>query len=103
MYNEKNDNHTLDLHNFKATSWVVFESELFQIIDSFIYSKIKTKKATKLKIIVGKGIRSTKLINNKNPLRFYTEKYLQMSGLSWADASEVDGGMGVIIVWVNKT
>ncbi len=41
-------------------------------------------------------------MDNKNPLRFFTEKYLRMSGLSWIDATDVDGGTGVIIVWVNK-
>lgn len=51
----------------------------------------------KFHIIVGKGHNSRRHIQGKNPLRFYTEEYLQILGLRFYQAPEWQGGSGVII------
>lgn len=91
---------TLDLHNFQASGWQFFETELFYKLDSFIFERIKSGQALKLEIIVGKGLSSKKWIEGKNPLRFYTEKYLNQANLEWNNGTYLNGGDGVILVYL---
>lgn len=90
---------TLDLHNFQASDWQFFESELFQKLDEFIYQHSRSK-INKVAIVVGKGLSSRRLIEGKNPLRYYTEQYLNQTALEWTNADHFSGGSGVIWVWL---
>lgn len=56
------------------------ELELDRFLTPFLTSKSSNRKIT---IVVGRGLNSTRLIEGKNPLRFYTEQYLQKLGMNW--------------------
>ncbi len=83
---------TVDLHGTDRT----FE-EVSLIIDRFLVSQriinfnhIKTFKKIKLGIIVGKGNGSKRLINGKNPLRYWTETYLKNTDHIFSPSVEID-------------
>ncbi len=91
----------LDLHSlwFESASFVQEEVELE--LDRFISPFLRVKPGRnpiKITIIVGKGIHSHHYIEGKNPLRYYTEIYLQEVGLSWRNADNFHGGRGAIVV-----
>jgi DNA-nicking Smr family endonuclease len=89
-------NQILNLHNlyFEGESWV--EEELEEVLDAFVSPFLLEK--TELLIITGKGIHSKHFIEGKNPLRYYTEKYLDQVGLQWQYEDEKHGGVGAILV-----
>jgi hypothetical protein len=88
-------NHILNLHEmyFEGSSFV--QDELEEVLDDFITPYLL--KPTRLLIIAGKGIHSKHFIEGKNPLRYYTEKYLEKLGVPWEYADEYHGGYGAII------
>ncbi len=94
------DARILDLHNFRASGWQFFENELFQKIDNFVYHSQQSGQK-KVEIVVGRGINSKNQIEGKNPLRFYTEKYLQQAGLTWQAGVELNRNSGTIVVWLD--
>ena len=51
-------------------------------------------------IITGKGIHSKHFIEGKNPLRYYTENYLDKIGFAWKYADAKHGSYGAILVQV---
>ncbi len=70
------------------------------ILDAFVTPHLVRNKGQKLYLIVGKGTNSRKFINGKNPLRFYTESYLEKLNLRFQNGGCGEGQEGVILVWV---
>jgi hypothetical protein len=87
----------LDLHNFKPIDYGLLEIELEFKLDSFLRPLLNLK-SCKIEIVVGKGLNSKRFINGKNPLRFYTEKYLQKLNLDYKEGGYFEGQDGVLIV-----
>lgn len=90
---------TVDLHGTDRT----FE-EVSLIIDRFLVSQriinlnyLKTFKKIKLGIIVGKGNGSKRLIDGKNPLRYWAETYLKNTDHIFSPSVEIDQ-TGMIIL-----
>lgn len=89
----------LDLHKYRPTDPHFIQSEIESQIDRFMQPYLRhTKKYSQIRIVVGKGHNSKRLINGKNPLRYYTEKYLEQLGFNYRSAGYFDGQEGVIIV-----
>ena len=88
---------TLNLrsYNFEDPSNIPQEVEL--ILDSFIAPFLQ-RRSVRLIIIVGKGIGSRRTIGGKNPLRYYTERYLNALQLPYRQGAYHEGQEGVIIV-----
>ncbi len=93
-------NQILNLHQtyFDGESFV--EEELEEVLDSFIAPFLITHDEEELLIITGKGIHSKHFIDGKNPLRYYTEKYLDSVGIPWQYEDEKHGGYGAILAKV---
>jgi hypothetical protein len=91
---------TLDLHHVKPTKGETVEEAVIRILDRFMV-RFLTKKTVDISIIVGKGLGSKKLIQGKNPLRYYTEQYLIRVGCTWTNGNIYSEGQeGVIrIKW----
>jgi hypothetical protein len=70
------------------------------ILDAFITPYLLKNKNQKLRLIVGKGLNSKQYIAGKNPLRYYTENYLDKLNLNYQNGGYEDGQEGVILVWV---
>lgn len=90
---------TVDLHGPMRT----FE-EVSLIIDRFLVNQriinlnhLKNGKKIKLGIIVGKGNGSKRLINGKNPLRYWAETYLKSTDHIFSQSQETDQ-TGMIIL-----
>ena len=96
---------TIDLHNLNGVGQTVDEHDVWNAIENFL-GKMRQKHAQKLKkgfkiklgIVVGKGVRSKNKINGKNPLRFYTEQYLNHCSFEWRNGRFGEGEDGVIVV-----
>jgi hypothetical protein len=95
----KNGNTTkvLDLHYFRASDYSSMERELEHKLDNFIHPFLNLNNC-RFEIIVGKGHNSKNLIQGKNPLRYYTESYLNKMGLSYRDGGYFEGQEGVLVV-----
>jgi DNA-nicking Smr family endonuclease len=93
-------NLVLNLHQlyFEGESFV--EEEIEEIVDNFMSPYLMSQGGEELRIITGKGIHSKHFINGKNPLRYYTEKYLDKIGFAWKYADERHGGCGAIVIQV---
>lgn len=93
-------NNILNLHNlyFEGESFV--EEELEEVLDNFISPYLINSEHCELLIISGKGIHSRHFIEGKNPLRYYTERYLAKIGVSWNYEDEKHGGIGAIVAMV---
>lgn len=76
------------------------EEVVWRRLDTFIYPYLILKKADyiDLRIIVGKGLSSRNSIEGKNPVRYYTEKYLEQLQIEWRDGGYFEGQEGVIVV-----
>lgn len=66
-------------------------------LDNFLRPYLH-RNQVRLRIVVGKGTRSQVLIAGKNPLRHYTELYLQKMNLPFREGREWEGQAGVLIV-----
>lgn len=88
-------NNVLDLHHLKFRSSLGIQGEVEGVVDSFLH-KMSRGNYKHVEIIVGKGINSKRLIEGKNPLRYYVETYLQKAGYGWRNGGW--GEEGVIIV-----
>jgi hypothetical protein len=88
-------NNILNLHEIYFQGGSFIQEELEEVLDDFVAPFLL--KPTKLLIITGKGIHSKHFINGKNPLRYYTEKYLEKVGVSWQYADEHHGSYGAIV------
>ena len=102
LFNDFVENNVLNLRGQRFDPGFDLQNQVELILDKFI-SKflVSNRQNLQIKIIVGKGLSSKKLIKGKNPLRFYTETYLNNMGLSYSSAPEFDGGSGVILVEVS--
>ena len=95
----------VDLHNLNGAGQTVDEHDVWNAIEEFL-NKMRQKHAQILKkgfvikvgIVVGKGVRSKNKINGKNPLRFYTEQYLDHCEYGWRNGRVGEGEDGVIVV-----
>jgi hypothetical protein len=99
----RDNNYVLDLHRlwFESESFVQEEVELE--LDRFVTPFLRVKpgrSSIRLTIVVGKGIHSHHFIEGKNPLRYYTEIYLQEVGLAWKNADNFHGGQGAIVITI---
>ena len=92
----KNINNILDLHTlyFEGESFV--QPELEEVLDNFLSPHLMDTNHTELIVITGKGIHSKHFIHGKNPLKYYTEIYLDKLGLDWNYEDERHGGLGAI-------
>jgi hypothetical protein len=90
-------NQTLNLRGIDFQNDPNIQNSIEVILDGFLVSFLN-KKNLNLSIIVGKGVNSKNLIKGKNILRFYTENYLNILGLSWRNGNYFEGQEGVIIV-----
>lgn len=80
----QNSHHILNLRSAKFKDLSDLQNEVELILDKFLRSFLLSNKAkTNLCIIVGRGLNSTTFIKGKNPLRFYTENYLDKVGIVW--------------------
>jgi Smr domain len=88
----------LNLHElyFEGESFV--QEELEEILDGFVSPFLMDKSNPRLLIITGKGIHSRHFINSKNPLRYYTEIYLDKIQVPWRHTDTEHGGVGAIVV-----
>lgn len=94
----KNDGSILDLHNLGFGSFLEVEEVVFGELDRFLYPFLSGKKSGQVRIIVGRGLNSKRRIEGRNPMRYYTEKYLKNVGLTWRDGGYFDGQDGVLII-----
>jgi hypothetical protein len=76
------------------------EEIVWQRLDKFIYPYLITKRTDyiDLRIIVGKGLGSRNSIDGKNPIRYYTERYLDQIQVNWRNGDYYEGQEGVIVV-----
>ena len=91
---------TLDLHQLYFESEIFVQEELEQVLDSFVTPFLVDQTTQTVLIVTGKGIHSRHFINGKNPLRYYTEQYLNNVKLSWQYQAQAHGGKGAILVEV---
>lgn len=82
-------------HQFHNRSHL--QQEVEHIIDNFV-GRFLHQRNIMLRIIVGKGVNSKNFINGKNPLRYYTEQYLNSLNVPWRNGQHWEGQEGVIIV-----
>jgi hypothetical protein len=92
----------LDLHNFRS-EYHFFEKELEERIDKFLTPFLNQsyngRTNFRVKIIVGRGLNSTHFIEKKNPIKFFTEKYLDRLRLDWKyEGLDGFGNDGVILI-----
>ncbi len=95
---------TIDLHHLNGHGKVVSENDVWLALDRFIV-KTKLEKSrqiqsgihVKICIIVGKGLQSKNLIQGKNPLRYYTENYLNLCGYAHRNGGYFTGQDGAIV------
>jgi hypothetical protein len=95
--NRRKDNSILDLHELNFFPKETPKEAVNRELDRF-FTKWLMVKSVNLTIIVGKGLGSKKLINGKNPLRFYTEEYLNLLQIEWRNEKDWFGQEGVIKV-----
>ena len=76
------------------------EKIVWQRLDKFIYPYLISKRIDymNLRIIVVKGLGSRNLIDEKNPIRYYTERYLDELGVTWRNGDYFEGQEGVIVI-----
>ncbi len=93
-------NNILNLHQmyFEGESFV--QEDLEEVLDFFVTPFLLDPTPDELLIITGKGIHSKHFINGKNPLRYYTELYLNEVGIDWQYEDEKHGGIGAIVARV---
>jgi hypothetical protein len=92
----KNSNKkVLDLHSLKRIPGESVEQAVYRYVDKFM-TPFLNQKTIDVSIVVGKGIRSSRFINGKNPLRYYVETYLTKIGCSWTCGDFMSGQEGVI-------
>lgn len=93
-------NQILNLHQlyFEGESFV--EEEVEEVVDNFVSPYLLSQNREELMIITGKGIHSKHFIEGKNPLRYYTENYLDKIGFTWKYADAKHGSYGAILVQV---
>ena len=88
----------LNLRNLDFTDSFDIENKIHRHIDSFLY-KFLENGGVSVKLIVGKGSSSSKFIDKKHPVRYYTEKYLNNLNLPWRNGTYLEQGQdGVIVV-----
>jgi hypothetical protein len=93
----RNNQSVLDLHHLEPNLGESVEEAVARVMDNFM-SRYLLQKTVDISIIVGKGLRSTRFINGKNPLRHYVENYLTRVGCSWTNGDWTTGQEGVIRV-----
>jgi hypothetical protein len=78
----------LNLRGIRFNDLSDLQNEVELILDKFLRPYLKSNNHNKrLTIVVGRGLNSSTFIDNKNPLRFYTENYLNMLGMEWKNNS----------------
>lgn len=87
----------LNLRNTQFQNSNHIQQEVEHLVDSFVRPFLQQRNMA-LRIIVGKGVNSKRFINGKNPLRYYTENYLNILGLNWRNGQQWEGQEGVVIV-----
>ena len=85
------------MHCIKIHVGDTVQDSVFKILDRFMTRHLLCKTAD-LTIIVGKGLGSRSVIEGKNPLRYYTEKYLEKVGCAWTNGDFWNGQDGCIRV-----
>lgn len=95
-----NQTKTLNLRSIRFDLGSDLGFQVEAIIDAFITPHLIQNKGQKLCLIVGKGTNSKQFINGKNPLRYYTESYLQKLNLKFENGGYGEGQEGVILVWI---
>lgn len=100
MARQQSHSPLLNLHELHFEAEFVVQEEVEELVDNFVTPYLTRKSANPLtlKIIVGKGLHSHHFIDGKNPLRYYTEEYLNATNLNFRNAPEHEGGRGVILV-----
>lgn len=88
----------LNLHDIYFDGEEFVQEELEEILDGFVTPFLLDTVSQKLLIITGKGIHSKHFINSKNPLRYYTEIYLDKIQVNWHHTDSEHGGVGAIVV-----
>jgi hypothetical protein len=88
---------TLDLHHLEPQPEESVQEAVTRVMDKFMTPHLQ-KHTVDISIIVGKGMRSTRFIDGKNPLRVYVENYLSRVGCSWTNGDWANGQEGVIRV-----
>jgi hypothetical protein len=95
----------VDLHDINGRGNPISEQDVWNVLDNFMHTmehkhsmKLKKGFSIKVGVIVGKGVRSKNWINGKNPLRAYTEEYLNHCNLNWRNGRYGEGEEGVIVV-----
>jgi hypothetical protein len=96
---------SIDLHNLNGIGKSVSQNDVRNVLDDYFQKmaqkfslKLKKGFVVKLGVIVGKGTRSKNTINGKNPLRAFTEEYLNQVGYNWRNGRFGEGEDGVIVV-----
>jgi len=75
------------------------EDKIYRTLDTvFAPLLVKPGNVQQVKIIVGKGMNSKRLIQGKHPVKFYTEKYLSRLGFTWTYGGYFDGQEGTMVV-----
>lgn len=88
----------LDLHHYRPSQPHFIQQEIEQKIDKFLSPYLRSHKITLVRIVVGRGLNSNRLIKGLNPLRYYTQNYLDRLGLEYKSGGYFDGQDGVLIV-----
>ena len=92
----------LNLRAIRFSGINFMEQEIQMELDRFVSPFLLGKGGkVKLTIIVGRGLNSKRLIQNKHPVRYYTETYLNRMGFSWRQGEINNGGEGVIVLDLN--
>lgn len=89
---------TIDLHKIRINNDFSVQSQ----VEDFLEKQIRPflyHKNMKICLIVGKGLNSKKMIEGKNPVRFYTENFLNNLGFNWQNENSFWGDSGII--WVD--
>lgn len=94
----KNNQNYLDLRGHRFDLGFDLEFQIINILDSFFYPFLKSRKSSILKICVGRGLNSRRFIEGMHPLKYYTTRYLNRLNLKYRNAGVADGGEGVLIV-----
>lgn len=71
---------------------------VWSILDEAFHPHLQSKTTMRFRIIVGKGLSSNRLLEDKNPVRYWAESYLNELGLSWFTPPEHEGGSGVMCI-----
>jgi hypothetical protein len=98
---KRNNIPTLDLHNVRFSGYFDMHSEITLMLDRFLSPfLLQNHRGIEVRVVVGRGLNSKNLIQGKNPMRYYTEEYLNQLGLRWRNGGYFDGQDGVIVVSV---